>query len=298
MVNEDGQARVLSPLRDQPDAAPSLRIPADRLDDPMVQAINGMRGLFYAHDYRDQPVIAMASSMTGSPWYLVSKIDTQEALTSRWEELLRIAAPITAGLLCVWLVLAYMQYTAWRRERDLKHLLELQVRQDPLTRVANRLALDERLRADWHRAIRHDRPLSVLMIDVDDFKHYNDHYGHVAGDQCLQRVAEAIASVASRTTDLVARYGGEEFVVLLPETDAEQAKALAQAICAAVYDAALGHALSTHEQRVTVSIGVSSQTRSPASNLHFDLARKYLLERADAALYAAKNAGKNRVVMG
>ncbi len=297
VVREGDQVRVLSPLRDQPGAAPNLRIPLTRKDDPMVQAVTGMRGLFYARDYRDQPVIAMASSMTGSPWYLVSKIDAREALTSRWRELLRIAAPIAAGLLCVWLVLAYVQHKAWRRERDLKRLLEQQVRRDPLTRVANRLALEERLREDWHRAIRHGQPLSVLMIDVDDFKRYNDHYGHVTGDQCLQRVAQAISSVTTRATDLVARYGGEEFMVLLPETGPDQARALALAICAAVSEAALEHPF-THGRRVTVSVGVASMTSSPAPNTHFDQARKHLLERADAALYAAKHAGKNRVETG
>ncbi|MHA3903984.1 GGDEF domain-containing protein [Castellaniella sp. WN] len=298
VVLEDDHARVLSPLRDRPDAAPNLRIPLARADDPMVRAVTGMRGLFYAHDYRGQPVIAMASSMTGSPWYLVSKIDTQEALTSRWRELLRIAAPITSGMLCVWLVLAYVQHQAWRREHTLKRLLEQQVRRDPLTEVANRLALEERLREDWHRAIRHGRPLSVLMIDVDDFKHYNDHYGHVTGDHCLQHVAKAISSVASRTTDLVARYGGEEFAVLLPDTGPDQAMAMAQAIRASVSDAALEHPLSAHERRVTVSIGVASMTDVPAPNVYFDEARKGLLERADAALYAAKRAGKNRIEMG
>ncbi|MGB3424762.1 MAG: diguanylate cyclase [Castellaniella sp.] len=298
VIREEDQARVLSPLRDRLEAAPSLRIPLTRTDDPMVQAVTGMRGLFYAQDYRDQPVIAMASSVTGSPWYLVSKIDTQEALTSRWRELLRIATPIAAGLLCVWLALAYMQYKAWHRERALKRLLELQVRQDPLTGVANRLALDERLREDWHRTIRRGQPLSVLMIDVDDFKHYNDHYGHVTGDQCLQRVAQTIVSVASRATDLVARYGGEEFVVLLPDTSPDQAQALAHTLCAAVFDAALEHACSTHGQRVTVSIGVAGMARGAVLNTGFDQARKALLERADAALYAAKHAGKNRVEMG
>jgi diguanylate cyclase (GGDEF)-like protein len=298
VVRDGDQVRVLSPLRDRPDEAPGLRIPLSDKDDPMVRAIYGMRGLFYARDYRGQPVIAMASSMTGSPWYLVSKIDTQEALDSRWRELLRIAAPIASGLLCVWLVLAYVQHQAWRRERALKRLLEQQVRQDPLTRVANRLALDERLREDWHRAIRSGGPLSVLMIDVDDFKRYNDHYGHVTGDQCLKRVAAAISSVTSRATDLVARYGGEEFVVLLPDTGPDQARVLAQAICAAVSDAALEHPFSAHERRVTVSIGVAGMARGPAVGTHFDEARKSLLERADAALYAAKHAGKNRVEMG
>lgn len=298
VVREDGQVRVLSPLRDQPDAAPSLRIPLTRREDPMVQAVTGMRGLFYARDYRGQPVIAMASSMTGSPWYLVSKVDTQEALTSRWRELLRIAAPIAAGLLCVWLVLAYVQHQAWRRERALKRLLEQQVRQDPLTRVANRLALDERLREDWHRAIRHGRPLSVLMIDVDDFKRYNDHYGHIIGDQCLQRVAEAISSVACRATDLVARYGGEEFMVLLPDTGPGQARAMAQAVCAAVSGMALEHPFSEHGRRVTVSAGIACMEPGPVPDMHFEQARKDLLERADAALYAAKRAGKDRAEMG
>lgn len=171
--------------------------------------------------------------------------------------------------------------------------LETQVRIDSLTQIANRLALDERLVAEWSRAARHQEPLSLLMIDVDHFKHFNDRYGHVAGDQCLRRVARVISSVVMRSQDLVARYGGEEFVVLLPETDKASAQDLAERICAAMRAEAIPHAYMQSSDKVTVSIGLVCAYPSPGEPV--DSGVRALLERADGALYEAKDAGRDRI---
>ena len=124
--------------------------------------------------------------------------------------------------------------------------------------MANRLALDEAVATEWSRALRSGAPLSVLMIDVDHFKAYNDHYGHVAGDLCLQRVAQALSLAVGRVGDMVARYGGEEFAVLLPDTDASQATVIGQRLCAAVRTLRIEHLAAHDRQHITVSIGAAS----------------------------------------
>ena len=205
--------------------------------------------------------------------------------------------------------------------RDLSH-------RDPLTGIANRRALEERLSSEWRRAARHQVPLSLLMLDVDHFKTYNDHYGHIAGDACLERVAEALSQTIGRAEDLVARYGGEEFAALLAGSGPEEALALAEKVRAAVQALAIPHARSSASDWLSVSIGVASVqpvggaagsaarggagasgeadesvgTGAPgevvkpsaASPSGFQISQE-LFERADQALYAAKQAGRNRV---
>ena len=179
-------------------------------------------------------------------------------------------------------------------------VLQAMILSDPLTGIANRRALDEHLRVEWRRAQRHRQPLSLLMIDIDHFKAYNDHYGHLAGDRCLQRVANAIAGSAGRAGDLAARFGGEEFAVLLPETPLAEAGIAAQNISAAVRDLAIPHAFSPVAEYVTVSIGVAGEVpkltrehRVAGTTLGVG---RGLLDRADAALYVAKAAGRNCVI--
>lgn len=176
-----------------------------------------------------------------------------------------------------------------------KIALEAQVRLDPLTGIANRLALDERLKIEWQRTSRHSQPLSLLMIDVDYFKSFNDDYGHVAGDQCLQRVARVISTVVMRSLDLVARYGGEEFVVLLPDTDSRHAADLAGRICAAMRTEGIEHKKERSSGILTVSIGVVSVYPDAATPVSAGI--QTLLEHADMALYVAKNAGRDRVAI-
>lgn len=169
-----------------------------------------------------------------------------------------------------------------------QRLLEL-ANQDGLTGLANRRVFDERFLEEWGRASRHLRPLSHIMIDVDHFKAFNDRYGHLAGDECLQRIAPALKANVGRTADLVARYGGEEFVVILPETTADGAWGVAEAMRSAVWSLAIPHEASSAETRVTVSLGVACATPFPSGN------PEVLLVAADQCLYEAKSGGRNRV---
>ncbi len=177
---------------------------------------------------------------------------------------------------------------------------------DGLTGVANRRAFDAALDLEWRRACRTGSALSLLMIDVDYFKHFNDAYGHQAGDDCLRTVAQALAVAARRPGEMAARYGGEEFAVLLPACDPVQALRLAETIRAALSDAAIPHAKSEVAPHVTVSVGAASvsslcepvrphpgacQLRDTCSFRPADL-----VTAADQCLYEAKRTGRNRVM--
>ncbi|UVW27505.1 diguanylate cyclase [Massilia sp. H6] len=161
---------------------------------------------------------------------------------------------------------------------------------DPLTGIANRRHFDACLEQEWQRALRSARPLSLLVIDVDHFKLYNDQFGHAAGDQCLQAVASTLQGHALRATDLAARYGGEEFLLLLPETPLEGAAKLAEAIRADVQRLGVPNPRSSTLDVVTVSVGAA--TMVPTS---FDELGSLFLA-ADRAMYDAKAAGRNRVL--
>lgn len=158
---------------------------------------------------------------------------------------------------------------------------------DRLTKVANRYCFDQYLDHEWHRLTRCQKPLSLIFCDLDFFKQYNDEYGHPAGDECLQKVAQTIRKTVKRSTDLVARYGGEEFVVILPETDLSGAIKVATNIRTAVEQLQIRHSQSRISKYVTLSLGVASiiptQTASPEN----------LIEQADTKLYEAKQSGRN-----
>ena len=162
---------------------------------------------------------------------------------------------------------------------------------DGLTQVANRRRFDEYLAQEWKRSAREGQPISLVMFDVDYFKHYNDCYGHQLGDDCLKQIAYAASLALKRPADLMARYGGEEFAVILPNTDAEGAIAVAQAIQQDVRRLQIPHAQSQIGDRVTLSLGVSSMI--PISNTTSD----DLVAAADEALYAAKSQGRDRIVL-
>jgi diguanylate cyclase (GGDEF)-like protein/PAS domain S-box-containing protein len=161
--------------------------------------------------------------------------------------------------------------------------------QDALTGLPNRRHFDSALAQEFKRAARDNAELSLIMIDLDHFKSYNDCYGHPAGDECLRRVAEAIASVPQRPADLVARYGGEELVMLLPNTTANGAATVARLAGEAVRQRRIPHSRNP-EKIVTVSCGVASF--APGQDPQVAI---MLVERADQALYRAKLAGRNRV---
>jgi len=170
--------------------------------------------------------------------------------------------------------------------------LEVLSNTDSLLGIANRRYFDHRLAAEWSRAVRESQAVSILMIDVDHFKHYNDAYGHQAGDLCLQSITQAALSAIRRPTDLLARYGGEEPVVLLPNTDLNGAAGMAQDIRKAVSNRHIPHAGLPVAGEVTVSIGVATIMPDQATG------SAALLAAADKALYAAKDGGRNRVCFG
>ena len=161
---------------------------------------------------------------------------------------------------------------------------------DGLTGIPNRRRFDETLQIEWRRCQRSERPLSILMLDIDDFKAYNDHYGHLAGDKCLQVVAATLHANANRGQDLVARYGGEEFVCLLPECHAQGALQKAEQLMQAILALQIPHTPSSVHSVLTVSMGVATIIPHPEQTA------EHLLAHADANLYRAKQNGRNRVV--
>jgi diguanylate cyclase (GGDEF)-like protein len=178
------------------------------------------------------------------------------------------------------------------RERELiasNDRLTVMASIDMLSGLANRRGFQSRLDFEWMKALQHEGELSLMMIDVDHFKLFNDTYGHPEGDACLARVGETLAAIAAETMGFAGRYGGEEFCLLLPNTDAIRALEVGEIVRAAVQDLAMPHATSSH-QTVTVSVGVAG-TRPSATQRPGDL-----IEAADAALYAAKHRGRNAVV--
>lgn len=170
---------------------------------------------------------------------------------------------------------------------DANRRLQAMSTTDELTGIANRRLFDDVLEREWRRAQRESSPLALLMIDVDWFKAYNDHYGHPAGDACLKHVAQILASHSRRAGDLVARYGGEEFVIISPATDKEQALLFAQHLCERLAAETLPHCQSPLGH-VTVSIGTTAMIPQA------DLTKETLLLQADQALYQAKQGGRNR----
>ena len=178
-------------------------------------------------------------------------------------------------------------------QKKLENRLEVLATEDSLTGLANRRRFDQCLKEEWARAYRNRSSLGLLMIDVDHFKAYNDEYGHPAGDACLSAIAKVLAAEAQRRGDLAARYGGEEFVMLLPNTDATGCARIGERIRQAIRKAGLVHSSNPSSGRVTASIGgavcrpVLERTAGSAS----------LIEAADRALYAAKQAGRDRMVM-
>ncbi|SFU52944.1 diguanylate cyclase domain-containing protein [Pseudoduganella namucuonensis] len=178
-----------------------------------------------------------------------------------------------------------------RMLRDQAESLRAQSYVDGLTGIANRRHFDVALQRELGRAQRHGGELSLLLMDIDSFKAYNDHFGHQQGDACLTMVAEAFAGKLQRSADLAARYGGEEFAAILPDTGPEQARQHAEAIRACIAALEITHAPAAVRPHVTMSIGVASFDKDRLADA------ESLLRAADQALYAAKRAGRDRVAV-
>ncbi|HVZ84090.1 MAG TPA: diguanylate cyclase [Terracidiphilus sp.] len=172
--------------------------------------------------------------------------------------------------------------------RNAYRALEALAVTDGLTHLANRRHFDQCLMNEWRRCLREQLPLSLLLIDVDLFKLYNDTYGHLRGDSCLKEVASATQEAVTRPNDLVARFGGEEFAVLLPNTSNEGALQVAEHVCASIRGRSIVHS-GNPPGYVTVSVGCATMVPAPARH------SAALIQKADDALYAAKRAGRNRV---
>ncbi|OMG67466.1 sensor domain-containing diguanylate cyclase [Stutzerimonas balearica] len=183
------------------------------------------------------------------------------------------------------------------RKQTEQKLLQLQKQleelsyQDGLTGVANRRMFDNRLQMEWSNAQRNSLPLSLILLDIDYFKQYNDHYGHVRGDDCLKSVGQALSGAAVRPRDLLARYGGEEFVLLLPETDAQAAAQVAERCRQLIREQNIQHAHSQVAPLLTISLGVGTLVPGP-----FDQPEAFL-ERVDSLLYKAKHQGRDQSVL-
>lgn len=180
--------------------------------------------------------------------------------------------------------------------KKLEHKLKLENRMleklslvDALTGVANRRAFDRCLEKEWERGARSGQPLSLLLVDIDHFKLYNDQFGHQKGDEALRRVASLLESGLHRAGDFLGRYGGEEFGVILPETDLEGAVRVAQTLRDTVVEAAIPHPVSGVDCYITISVGCSTLLPSAGGSW------EELLQTADKALYGAKERGRNRI---
>ena len=159
---------------------------------------------------------------------------------------------------------------------------------DDLTQIPNRRYFNLYIHQEWLRSQRENRPLSLLLCDLDDFKFYNDYYGHQKGDLCLQQVAQVLSSSLQRPADLLFRYGGEEFAIVLPNTDLDGAQAVAQHLISSVLQSKISHPASSVEAYLTISLGVT--TVIPGKGLRIE----DLIKAADIALYQAKETGRNR----
>lgn len=170
-------------------------------------------------------------------------------------------------------------------EEKLKELSRI----DGLTGIPNRRTFDETLENEWQRCIRMRASISLIMIDIDNFKLYNDTYGHINGDKCLIKVAKSLENIVKRSGDLAARYGGEEFAIILPATDKDGALHIAEKIRNEIYNLKIPHKSSKTSQYVTISLGVSTM-KADSTSSHLEL-----IKRSDKGLYTSKDRGRNRV---
>jgi two-component system, cell cycle response regulator len=175
--------------------------------------------------------------------------------------------------------------------QEANYKLELISNLDGLTHIANRRRFNDYLLIHWQQHQREQKPIALLLIDVDYFKFYNDSYGHQCGDDCLIQIAQAIAKVPQRVVDLVARYGGEEFAMILPNTNTEGALIIAESVRQTIANLAIPHQSSPVSDQITLSVGIASLI--PATGESLDI----LINQADEALYSAKKQGRNRAIV-
>ncbi|MBA6116125.1 Wsp signal transduction system regulator diguanylate cyclase WspR [Pseudomonas sp. NC26] len=232
---------------------------------------------------KEDPLVKSAAFAAGANDYLVKLPDTIELVA-------RIRYHSRSYLTLLQRDEAYRALRVSQQQLlDTNLMLQRLMNSDGLTGLSNRRHFDEYLELEWRRAMREQQQLSLLMIDVDYFKVYNDSFGHLAGDEALRQVAEAIRGSCSRPTDLPARYGGEEFALVLPNTSPGGARLVAEKLRQTVHGLAIPHTAPQADSRLTVSIGLATQTPPLGSHC------RQLISAADKGLYLAKDSGRNQV---
>ena len=286
------------------DDVESLRMIVEQMRDVQVEVVPDFKSLVALALDHGMPDLVLANTalidrIEGTDWWrnstdsdldtvvpviFISDEKTTEAEVSAFEAGAAdfIARPFHPKVLRARL---NMHLQARRSQQELNNI----ARVDALTSICNRREFDVRLMAEWSRSARAGQSLALLMIDVDKFKEYNDHHGHLSGDDCLVAVAKILSGCMQRSVDLIARYGGEEFIALLPTSELEGAMKVAEDCLAAVENARLPHVTSSVSPFVTVSIGVAAMVPI------YDKSSTLLIEQADIALYQAKQSGRNRI---
>jgi diguanylate cyclase (GGDEF)-like protein len=241
-------------------------------------ALDGVERLFSYRRIGEHPLILSVGLAT-------------EDIYAEWRQRAWWIGSIVLMLNAVFILLSILFARQLRERIEMEQQLQWLANTDGLTGLGTRRALDAALDVEWRRANRHGHPLAVLMIDVDEFKHFNDRYGHAAGDTALRTVARCVTDSIRRPGDFAGRYGGEEFCALLPNTDLAGAQRVAETIRAAVLTLGEPNVGSTHG-KLTISIGVAVHV-GPSG--HGD-APERLIQSADRQLYEAKAAGRNIVM--
>lgn len=251
-------------------------------------------GTFTAHSEADGVERLYTYAHVGSLPIIVGVAPAVDDILAGWRRRSWFALAMTTVFGGAWVAVSWILAFALRDKLLAQAALQRLALTDPLTGLANRRALDERLPGEWQRAVRSQQPLAVLFFDIDHFKRFNDTYGHAAGDEVLALVAERIASGTRRASDMTARYGGEEFAVVLPGTPLDGAQKIAEKIRRRVEAANLSHSGSRYG-RVTVSVGCTSCMPPVHGGASDGGSGAQLLAAADVLLYEAKSAGRNQV---
>ncbi len=241
---------------------------------------------------RDIPIIVMSSNedpVTKRDAFSSGASDYLVKLPDQIELIARIRAHSKRYMLQIERDQAFIElYKIKRKLEESNEALHKLSSLDGLTQIANRRTFDKTLSNEWNRAMREKRELSMLLIDIDYFKRYNDSYGHLAGDEALIKIAQTLNNVTNRPGDIFCRYGGEEFAAILPSTDLKGAELVAQKFHDAIRTLNIPHPKSDVSDIITISIGCATITPN------IKLEKTLLISIADRALYAAKNSGRNR----
>jgi len=295
-VESARQAFAYLRLDDEPECKPDIDLIVMDIIMPEIDGIEACRIIKANAHYKDVPVIMITANTgierleqafaAGAMDYITKPLHEIELL-ARVRSALKLKKEIDERKSHEQQLLHLMRQLEQANEQ-FKRLCSI----DGLTGIPNRRHFDEMLNKEWRRAKRNEHPLSVILLDIDCFKSYNDTYGHLSGDDCLKQVAQAINQVLARAGDLVARYGGEEFVTVLPSTDKPGGLFMAEKIRCSIESLKIPHVGSVSNGILTASLGVATLATDNRDMLPNPEA---LLRMADEALYRAKKAGRNRV---